>query len=77
MTGKGQSGTNFADLIAARSLYALTHDEANSIVARIEDAIPEQWPEAADFGMLTSADRRLLWGRQFVNPGTLYGFRDR
>ena len=72
---KGAKRNNFADLIAARSFYDLTHDEANSVVARIEDAIREHWVEAADFGMLTSADRHLLWGRQFLNPGTLYGFR--
>lgn len=72
----GTKRNNLSDLIAARSLYDLTKDQANSIVARIEDAIREHWAEAADFGRLTSADRRLLWGRQFLNPGTLYGFRD-
>ncbi|WP_285241861.1 type II toxin-antitoxin system HipA family toxin [Pseudarthrobacter sp. MEB009] len=74
---KGTRRNNLSDLIAVRSLYDLTRDEANTIVARIEDAIREHWTEAADFGMLTSADRRLLWGRQFLNPGSLYGFRDR
>ncbi|GAB3541739.1 type II toxin-antitoxin system HipA family toxin [Arthrobacter tecti] len=73
----GTRRNNLSDLIAARSLYDLTRDEANNIVARIEDAIRKYWVEAADFGMLTSADRRLLWGRQFLNPGTLYGFRKR
>ena len=73
----GSKRNNLSDLIAARSLYDLTKDQASSIVARIEDAIREHWAEAADFGRLTSADRRLLWGRQFLNPGTLYGFRDR
>ncbi|AOY73632.1 hypothetical protein ARZXY2_4132 [Arthrobacter sp. ZXY-2] len=73
----GTKRNNLSDLIAARSLYDLTKDQASSIVARIEDAIREHWAEAADFGRLTSADRRLLWGRQFLNPGTLYGFRDR
>ena len=72
----GTKRNNLSDLIAARSLYDLTKGQANSIVARIEDAIREHWAEAADFGRLTSADRRLLWGRQFLNPGTLYGFRN-
>lgn len=73
----GTKRNNLSDLITARSLYDLTKNEANNIVGRIEDAIREHWAEAADFGMLTSADRRLLWGRQFLNPGTLYGFRNR
>lgn len=68
---------NLSGLIAAGSLYGLTKDEANNIVARIEDAIRGHWAEAAEFGMLTSPDSRLLWGRQFLNPGTLYGVRDR
>ncbi|PYI37130.1 hypothetical protein CVS30_16920 [Arthrobacter psychrolactophilus] len=55
----------------------LAKDEANNIVAQIEDAIHGHWAEAADFGMLPIADRRLLWGRQFLNPGTLYGLRNR
>ncbi|WP_235501003.1 HipA domain-containing protein [Agreia sp. Leaf244] len=73
----GTRRNNFSDLIAARRFYDLTRGEADTIVSRVEDAIREHWVEAADFGMLTSADRRLLWGRQFLNPGTLYGFRDR
>ncbi|MFF1829287.1 type II toxin-antitoxin system HipA family toxin [Paenarthrobacter sp. NPDC058040] len=73
----GTKRNNLSDLITARSLYDLTKAEANNIVARIEDAIREHWAEAADFGMLTNADKRLLWERQFLNPGTLYGFRDR
>ncbi|MGG5171585.1 type II toxin-antitoxin system HipA family toxin [Pseudarthrobacter sp. J1738] len=73
----GTRRNNVADLIAVRSLYDLTREQANSIVARIEDTIRQYWDQAADFGLLTGADKRLLWERQFLNPGTLYGFRDR
>lgn len=73
----GTKRNNLSDLIAARSLYDLTRAEANNIVARIEEAIREHWTEAADFARLTNTDKNLLWGRQFLNPGTLYGFRDR
>lgn len=74
---RGTKRNNFSDLVAARHLYDLTRDEAHNIVDRIEDTIREHWAEAADFGMLTSAERRLLWERQFLNPGTLHGFRGR
>ncbi|WP_159613442.1 type II toxin-antitoxin system HipA family toxin [Glutamicibacter sp. JC586] len=71
----GTKRNNLSDLISVCSLYDLTKNEANTIVARIEDVIREYWTEAADFGKLTNADKRLLWGRQFLNPGTLYGFQ--
>ena len=72
----GTKRSSFSDLIAVRSLYDLTLGQANDIVGRVEDVVRTHWDEAADFGMLTAADRDLLWGRQFLNPGTLYGFRE-
>lgn len=71
----GSKRNNFADLLAVAHLYDLTAGEGEAVLGRVEDAICTHWEEAADFGRLTSADRRLLWGRQFLNPGTLYGFR--
>ena len=68
---------SFADLLAARSYYGLTEADATSIIERIEDTIRTNWEEAADSALLTAADRKLLWGRQFLNPGTLYGFGGR
>lgn len=65
---------NFASLLAARSLYGLAESEATAIIERIDTAIRDNWEEAAEYGLLTAADRSLLWGRQFLNPGTLYGF---
>ena len=68
---------SFADLLAARSYYGLTEADATSIIERIEDTIRTNWEEAADSALLTAADRKLLWGRQFLNPGPLYGFGGR
>jgi len=50
--------------------------DSEAIVARIDDAIRTHGEEAADHGLPTATERRLLWGRRFLNPGTLYGFRD-
>lgn len=74
---RGSRSNNFADLLSARSLYGLTEVEATSILERIEGVIRDDWEDAAEHGRLTSADRSLLWGRQFLNPGTLYGFGGR
>ncbi|MDQ1075134.1 MULTISPECIES: type II toxin-antitoxin system HipA family toxin [Microbacterium] len=73
----GQKRNNFGDLLAVRHLYDLTAAEADGVIGRIEDAIRSHWEDAADYGQLTVAERRLLWGRQFLNPGTLYGSRGR
>lgn len=48
--------------------------ETASALGHVEHAIRDHWEEAAEFGRLTRSDRDLLWGRQFLNPGTLYGF---
>lgn len=70
----GSRRNNFAELLTARDLYGLTASEAAGILEQIEHAIRTHWAEAVEFARLTAADRNLLWGRQFLNPGTLYGF---
>lgn len=70
----GSRVNSFAQLLRARSLYGLTENQARSILERIEGAIHDGWAEASDHARLTSADQKLLRGRQFLNPGTLYGF---
>ncbi|NJI58615.1 type II toxin-antitoxin system HipA family toxin [Microbacterium oxydans] len=71
---RGSKANNFASLLSARSLYGLTEDHAHSILERIEGVINDDWDEAVDHGQLTTVDQKLLWRRQFLNPGTLYGF---
>lgn len=71
---KGARTNNFAELLSVRNLYGLSEADASGIVERIQGVIHDNWEDAAEHGRLTSADKRLLWGRQFLNPGTLYGF---
>lgn len=72
---QGGKRNNFAELLTARALYGLTASEAEDILGKVEHTIRAHWEEAVEVGRLTTADRKLLWGRQFLNPGTLYGFR--
>lgn len=72
----GLKRNNFAGLLAVAHLYDLTAADGEEVVGRVEDAIRANWAEAAEYGRLTATDERRLWGRQFLNPGTLYGFRD-
>lgn len=71
---QGSRSNSFAALLSARHLYGLTENEAQVILERIEGVIRDGWAEAVDHAQLTRADQRLLWGRQFLNAGTLYGF---
>ncbi|WP_435748514.1 type II toxin-antitoxin system HipA family toxin [Microbacterium sp. PMB16] len=71
---RGTKINNFAELVATASLYDLTAVQANEIIRRIEGTIRAHWDDAADFARLSIADKSLLWGRQFLNPGTLYGY---
>lgn len=60
--------------VAAAPTYHLTAAEARAVVDRQLEVIRSRWGEAADEARLTEADRRLLWGRQIVNPYCLEGY---
>lgn len=73
--GKGlERESNVASLLAVRSQYGLSLPAARSIIDNIIDAIQSGWDDAADVARLSTADKAFLWQRQFLNPGSLYGY---
>lgn len=48
--------------------FLLSADEAHVIFDRLTNAIEQHWGEVCDEAELSEVDRRLLWGRQFLNP---------
>lgn len=68
----GGKRNNLAALVSAAHLYGLTTAQAYEGVDRVVGTIRDHWKDAADFARLSVADRALLWGRQFLNDGTLY-----
>ena len=68
----GQRASNFADLLAVRSEYSLSKPAAAEIITSVIESVHDGWVDAADHGRLTADARMLLWGRQYLNPGTLY-----
>ncbi|MFB2584942.1 type II toxin-antitoxin system HipA family toxin [Herbiconiux liukaitaii] len=70
---EGERSSNLAELIRVARVYGLSEEKARVIVSDLIDGIRTGWDEAADFGRLTAADRKALWHRQFLNPGSLYG----
>ena len=56
-------------------IYHLSRAEATSIVEHQIDVICSEWHAACDRTELTVADRSQRWGREFLNPYALYGYR--
>ncbi len=48
--------------------FLLSKDEAIAIFENQKDAIEKNWTKVCDEAELSEVDRKLLWGRQFLNP---------
>ncbi|MER3388732.1 MAG: HipA domain-containing protein [Microcella sp.] len=69
----GERASNLAELARHSPQFGLSRKSGLQIVQHMVDALTEGWQEAADEARLTTQQRRLLWGRQFLNPGALHG----
>ena len=54
--------------IEASPNFLLSADEAQDIVEQQKQVIKENWNAVCDEANLSEIDRKLLWGRQFLNP---------
>lgn len=72
----GERESNLAQLAQHSDQFGLSRTAGREIVTAMVETIRSGWEEAADRARLTDADRRLLWGRQLLNPGALYGLTD-
>lgn len=54
--------------IEASPNFLLSTDAAQDIVEQQKRAIKEHWNSVCDEANLSEIDRKLLWGRQFLNP---------
>lgn len=66
--------SNVAGCVERAGVYQLSKREAGDIVDHQIDMITEHWHEVCDRAELTATQRRALWGRQFLNPGSLEGW---
>lgn len=48
--------------------FLLSEDDAHRIVAMQQQTIEKHWSSVCDQAKLSEVDRKLLWGRQFLNP---------
>ncbi|MGE4552771.1 MAG: type II toxin-antitoxin system HipA family toxin [Desulfovibrionaceae bacterium] len=59
--------------IAAAADFQLAPDQATALIADQIRTIRQHWDTVCDEAALPETDRRLLWGRQFLNP---FAFQD-
>lgn len=57
----------------AASAFLLSREDALSLVAAQIAAIGRHWRATCELAALSETDRRLLWGRQFLNPYAFEG----
>lgn len=71
---RGERTSALETLVSAAADYRLERSRARDIAAEVTEGIAVHWNDAADFAELTLAERGLLWGRVFLNPGSVRGF---
>jgi serine/threonine-protein kinase HipA len=69
----GERASNLAELAQHSEQFGLSRKAGREIALTMVDQVHAHWNEAADAARLTAAQRRMLWGRQILNPGALYG----
>lgn len=60
--------SQIASCIEAASQFLLTQDEATDIAEYQKRTIEDNWQLVCDSAGLGEVDKKLLWGRQFLNP---------
>ncbi|AMO54549.1 phosphatidylinositol kinase [Endozoicomonas montiporae] len=63
-----QRQSNLACCIEAAAVFQLSRTEATTIVDQLKEVIERHWQSVCDEARLSPVDRKLLWGRQFMNP---------
>ena len=73
ITWGGDRTTSLAVLVNAAADYKLDRATARDIALEVTNVVAEHWEAAADFAELPKAQRSLMWGRMFLNPGSVRG----
>jgi serine/threonine-protein kinase HipA len=69
---------NFSQLkscLEAAHHFLMSKEDALSICGQIEDVIRNFWDAVCEEAQLSEIDKKLLWGRQFLNPFSLEGYK--
>lgn len=75
ITADGRRDSQFAVCVSAAGSYGLSTQQGREVVDRQVAVIRESWDEAADKARLPADNRRLMWGRQVLDPYAFDGYR--
>ena len=67
----GDRTSSLETLVNAAADYRLDKGTARNIAEEVTDAIATHWEDAVEFAEMTTADQDLMWGRMFLNPGSV------
>lgn len=73
VTRGGDRTSSLDVLVSAAADYRLERAAARALAVSIVSGVREHWADAADFAELTVTQRDLMWGRMFLNPGSVGG----
>lgn len=73
----GYRMSQIAGCLAHASTYLLSEPDARDIIDHQIDVIESEWRDVCDLAGLTEVDRTGFWGRQFLNPYAVEGYRHR
>lgn len=68
LIGGGNRMSRVSSCLDAAHQYLLSPGEARVIVSHQLTMIGDYWGEVCEQASLNETDRRLLWGRQLLNP---------
>lgn len=54
--------------LEAANHFLLSDDDARAIFAHLTDTIENNWGTVCEEAELSEVDKKLFWGRQFLNP---------
>lgn len=54
--------------LEAANHFLLSEDDARAIPNHLTESIEKHWDSVCEEAELSEVDRRLFWGRQFLNP---------
>jgi len=58
----------FSIAIDTASHFLLSEDDARAIFGHLTESIEKHWDSVCEEAELSEVDRKLFWGRQFLNP---------
>jgi serine/threonine-protein kinase HipA len=67
LTSSNNNLSRLKTCLEAANHVLLSNDDARAIFAHVKETIEQHWDAVCDDAELSEVDRKLFWGRQFLN----------